>query len=247
MQLLNLNCLKLKKIMNILITGATKGIGKAIALEMTKHNHALALCARNQKDLDALKKEILKINPDTQIYLSKTDCSIKAEVLDFAENAIAHFGIIDVLINNVGVFEPASILDEDDNKLDFHYKTNVLAPYILYKKLAPLMIKQQKGHIFNICSVASLQTIVNAGSYCVTKAAMLSLNNIMREETKPFKVKVTAILPGSTLTSSWDGTTISPDKFIKASDVAKSIQYVMQLSDGANVDQLLITPQSGQI
>ncbi|MFC5282489.1 SDR family oxidoreductase [Pedobacter alpinus] len=233
--------------MNILITGATKGIGKAIALEMTKQNHALALCARDQKDLDALKKEIITINPKSQIYLSKTDCSNKEQLLSFISNVINQIGIIDVLINNVGVFSPSNILDEDDDQLDFHFKTNVFASYILYKKLAPLMIKQQKGHIFNICSVASLQTIVNAGSYCVTKAAMLSLNNIMREETKPFKVKVTAILPGSTLTSSWDGTTISPDQFIQAEDVAKSIHHIMQLSDGANVDQLLITPQSGQI
>lgn len=233
--------------MNILITGATKGMGKAISIEMAKKNHSLALCARNKKELDTLKQELLAINPQIKIFTSVTDCSIKEEVLAFAEQALTELENIDVLINNVGLFSPSPILAEDDDKLDLHFKTNVEAPYFLYKKLAPLMIKNRKGHIFNICSVASLQTIVDAGSYCVTKAALLSLNNIMREETKPFDVKVTAILPGSTLTSSWDGTPVSPDKFVQPEDVAKSILQILQLSKGANVEQLIITPQRGQI
>lgn len=233
--------------MNILITGATKGIGKSVALEMAKSGHSLALCARNQKELDILKEELLAINPHIDILLSETDCSVEEEVSAFADQAIAQFRDIDVLINNVGMFSPSPILKEQSNKLDPHFKVNVVAPYILYKKIAPLMIKKGKGFIFNICSVASLQPIVDAGSYCVTKAALLSLNNIMREETKPAGIKVTAIIPGSTLTASWDGTTISPDKFVQPNDVAKSISQIMQLSTGANVDQIVITPQSGQV
>lgn len=233
--------------MNILITGATKGIGKATALEMAKNNHSLALCARNQHELNSLQKELFAINPKINILTVKTDCSVKQEVIAFADKAIAHFKKIDVLVNNVGMFSPSRILEEQDDRLSAHFNINVVAPYVLYQKLAPLMIKRGSGHIFNICSVASLQTIVDAGSYCVTKAALLSLNNIMREETKPSGVKVTAIIPGSTLTSSWDGTIISPDKFVLPSDVATSISQIMQLSKGANVDQLIITPQNGQV
>ncbi|HEX7367370.1 MAG TPA: SDR family oxidoreductase [Pelobium sp.] len=232
--------------MNIIITGATKGMGKATALEMAKNNHNLALCARNQNELNALKKELLAINPTIDILAVKTDCSKKEEVAAFADKAIAHFKTIDVLVNNVGLFAAAEILEEKDDMLAAHFEINVVAPYILYKKIAPLMVKKQFGYIFNICSVASVQTIVTAGSYCVTKSALLSLNNIMREETKPFGVRVTAIIPGSTLTSSWDGTNISPDKFVLPSDVATSINNIMQLSKGANVDQLMITPQKGQ-
>ena len=233
--------------MNILITGATKGIGKAVAMEMAKNNHSLALCARNQKELDILKEELIQINPQINILTVKTDCGIQQEINAFANQAIAHFKNIDVLVNNAGLFSPAKILEEKDEMLDAHFNINVIAPYILYKKIAPLMIKKGSGHIFNICSVASLQTIVTAGSYCVTKAALLSLNNIMRGETKSFGVKVTAVIPGSTLTSSWDGTSVSPDKFVLPSDVATSIHHIMQLSKGANVDQLMITPQNGQV
>lgn len=233
--------------MNILITGATKGMGKAIALAMAKNNHSLALCARNQNELDVLKKELLAVNSKIDILIVKADCGIKEEVASFADKSISRFSEINVLVNNVGLFSPAKILDEEDEMLAAHFNVNVTAPYILYKKIAPLMLKKGSGHIFNICSVASVQTIVNAGSYCVTKAALLSLNNIMREETKPSGVKVTAIIPGSTLTSSWDGTTVSPDKFVLPSDVASAVHHIMQLSKGANVDQLMITPQNGQV
>ncbi len=233
--------------MNILITGATKGIGKSVALEMAKNGYSLAVCARDSNALESLEKELLTVNANIVVLAVKADCSIKAEVIAFADKVVEVFGNVDVLVNNVGVFSPSSILKENDDQLSLHFKTNVEAPYLLYKKLAPLMTKNGKGHIFNICSIASTQTIVDAGSYCVTKAALLSLNNIMREETKPFGLKVTAILPGSTLTASWDGVEVSPDKFVQPDDVAKCINQIMQLSAGANVDQLIITPQNGQV
>ena len=104
------------------------------------------------------------------------------------------------------------------------------------------MRKQKNGHIFNICSVASIMVIENAGSYSVTKAAMLSLNNILRSELAPYNVKVTAILPGSTLTASWEGTNLPSDQFVQPEDVANSLSAILELSSGANVDELIIKP-----
>lgn len=232
--------------MNVLITGATKGIGKAIAINMASNGCSLALCARNSDDLEALKAEILALYPKQKIVIKAADCSKKEEVLAFADFSLSQLGQIDILINNVGLFTPSFILDEQIDVLEQHMKTNLFAAYYLYKKLAPMMKDRQHGFIFNICSVASIESIVNAGTYCVTKAALLSLNDIMREEMMDHQVKVTAILPGATLTNSWQGTNLSPDRFIQPEDVAIAIQDALKMSKGANVDRILIKPTKGQ-
>ena len=233
--------------MNVLITGATKGIGKAIAMNMAKNSHNLALCARNEADLIILQKEIKTLYPNIEVFTKVVNCAVKTEVNAFADAALEKFNHMDILINSVGIFKPGLILEEEDDSLDIHLKTNVFSAYYLYKKLAPGMIKRLNGFIFNICSVASISTIKNAGSYCVTKAALLSLNNTMREELMQFDVKVSAILPGSTLTDSWQGTDIPHQEFIKPEDVASAIEMILNLSSGANVDQILIKPIHGQL
>jgi short-subunit dehydrogenase len=104
------------------------------------------------------------------------------------------------------------------------------------------MREEASGHIFNICSVASKQIVENAGSYSVTKGALLSLNNVFRDELSKYNVKVTAVLPGSTLTASWQGTDIPADRFVQPEDIAETIYHVLKLSSGANVDEITIRP-----
>ena len=105
----------------------------------------------------------------------------------------------------------------------------------------------RSGHIFNICSVAAKQIVVNAGSYSVTKFAQRALNDVMREEMKAHQVKVTAVFPGSTLTDSWNGTTIPPEKFILPEDVAAALVTCLKMSAGANVDELIIQTTTKEI
>jgi 3-oxoacyl-[acyl-carrier protein] reductase len=233
--------------MNVLITGASKGMGESIAMNMAAQGHQLCICARKINDLMQLKAIIQSNYSGVQVHVKAVDCSIEVEVLSFADFALEKMGTVDVLVNNVGVFKPAFILDEGYDALDFHMRTNVYAAYFLYKKLGPAMKERRKGSIFNICSVASKDTIASAGSYCVTKSALLSLNHIMRKEMMAHDVKVTAILPGSTLTNSWEGTSISPDEFIQPEDVALAIENVMKMSVGANVEEIMIRPLHGQI
>ncbi len=228
--------------MNILITGATKGIGRAIALKMASLKFNMALCARSYDDLLSLKKQLRHIHPDSKIFIKAVDCGVKEDVLAFADEVLQELGFIDVLINNVGVFYPSPILEEDDDALLKQMNVNVFAAYYLYKKLGIAMRDAQKGIIINICSVASKESIVNAGSYCVTKAALLSLNHIMRNELKVFGVKVTAILPGSTLTASWGDTEIPKDTFVQPEDVAEIVNKVIDLSKGANIDEITVQP-----
>ncbi|QPH41226.1 SDR family oxidoreductase [Pedobacter endophyticus] len=226
--------------MKAIITGATKGIGRAIAIKLWQNGYDLLLTARNIKDLEELRNELLVDDKTISIYA--VDCSIKTEIKTFLDSAGQEFGFADVLVNNVGTFLPGSLLDEDDETFEKQQDLNVNACYYISKFFAKRMRLEQKGHIFNICSVASKAPVKNGGSYSVTKAAMLSLNHVLRQELAPHNVKVTAFLPGSTKTSSWEGTTIPDDKFVQPEDIAETLFTILNLSKGVNVDEVLMTP-----
>lgn len=226
--------------MNAIITGATKGIGQAIAIQLAQLGYNLILCARNNDELFNLKEE-LKSYP-IEVLTLRADCSIKQEVLNFFEKAIAFAPQIDVLVNNVGVFQPAVLIEEDDLNFEYQIQLNLFSTYYLGKRVGNLMKKQGFGHIFNICSVASKNIIENAGSYSVTKAAMLSLNDVLRMELTPHHVKVTALIPGSTYTASWEGTNLDKESFVQPKDIAKAVKTILELSKGANIEELIIKP-----
>ncbi|KQC00353.1 SDR family oxidoreductase [Pedobacter sp. Hv1] len=226
--------------MNAVITGATKGIGRAIALKLASHGYNLALCARTEKDLEVLKEELAHAN--VKVFTMVADCSNKTAVLAFCKFASSSFDQVDVLVNNAGVFLPGSLLDEPDEAFEKQQRLNVYSAYYFSKHFGKMMRELRSGHIFNICSIASVQTIDNAGSYSVTKAAMYSLNNVLRKELAQYNVKVTAILPGSTLTASWEGTHLPPEQFVQPEDIANSLYSILNLSSGVNVDELILKP-----
>jgi len=226
--------------MKAVITGATKGIGRAIAIKLWKEGYHLALVARGLEELKALRDELFLTGRTVLIYA--VDCADKDAVYQFLNDVENDFGFADVLVNNVGAFLPGSMLDEADEAFEKQQALNVNAAYYMSKFFGKKMRTAQRGHIFNICSVASKAPVENGGSYSVTKAAMLSLNNVLRLELAPHNVKVTAFLPGSTKTSSWEGTTIPDEKFVQPEDIAETLFTILNLSKGVNVDEVLITP-----
>ena len=176
------------------------------------------------------------------VLIHQADCSIKEEAYGFCEAVSATYEELDVLVNNAAAFLPGQILDETDDQFEKQVNLNLSSVYYLSKFFGKIMRKQSSGHIFNICSIAGKQIMENAGSYSVTKAALLSLNHVFREELSKYNVKVTAILPGATLTSSWEGTTIPPERFVQPEDIANTINAILNLSTGVNVDEVTIKP-----
>lgn len=232
---------------NILITASTKGMGRATAIAFAKEGANLAICARSSGDLEAFKKELLTINPSIKVMTQVVDGSVQEQLISFAANAEKALGFIGIIVNNLGMFDPVSILNETDEAFQKQLNTNLMPAYHLYKFFGKKMMEKRSGHIFTICSVASLDPIAAAGTYSVTKVALLGLSKVMKLEMQPYNVKVTAIIPGSTLTDSWAGTTISPDKFVLPEDVASAIVNTSKMSVGANVDEIIIRPVGGQI
>ncbi len=232
---------------NAIITGATKGMGRAIAIAFAKQGINLAVCSRNENDLAAFKKDLQEVNPAVKVVTVVADGSNKDELLNFAATAEQQLGFISIIVNNLGMFDPVSILDESDAAFDKQLNTNLMPAYHLYRFFGKKMIEKREGHIFTICSVAALDPIPSAGTYSVTKFALLGLSKVMRAEMRPHQVKVTAVIPGSTLTNSWEGTTIDKNKFVLPEDVASAVVNIYNMSTGANVDEIIIRPATGQV
>lgn len=232
---------------NALITASTKGMGRATAIAFAKEGINLAICSRHSNDLMEFKNELLSINPDIKVFTAVTDCSIKQQVIDFAAAAQNELGYINIIVNNAGIYEYSSILDDKEDTLIKHVNTNLMPAYELYRYFGKTMMAARNGHIFTICSVASLNPIAEAGTYSVTKFALLGLTKVMRTEMQQHGVKVTAIIPGSTLTDSWKGMEVDKNKMILPEDIASAILNTYKMSAGANVDEIIIKPTFGQI
>ena len=226
--------------MNAIITGATKGIGRAIAVRLAAAGYDLAICSRNEQELQHLAQDLE--HTGVKILTWQADCSVKEEVYAFCAAVKKEMGVVDVLVNNAGTYLPGSLLDEADEQLQQQLDLNLNAAYYLSKYFGKMMREQQYGHIFNICSIAAKAVVENGGSYSVTKSALLSLNDVLRMELSKYNVKVTAILPGATLTSSWEGTTIPAERFVQPEDVASTLHAILNLSRGVNVDEVVLRP-----
>jgi short-subunit dehydrogenase len=232
---------------NALITGATKGMGRAIAIAFAAEGISLAINSRKADELAAFKTELLQINPAIKIFTAVADGSNKAELLQFANDAEQALGSINILVNNLGMYQYSKILDDADGLFQQMINTNLMPAYELYRRFGKGMIAAGEGHIFNICSVAAINPVVDAGTYSVTKAALLSLTNVMRLEMQQHGVKATAVIPGSTLTDSWKGQDVDEDTMVLPEDIASSIVNIYKMSKGANVDQITIKPAGGQL
>ncbi len=232
--------------MNIVITGASKGLGKAFALMFAKDASNLILCARNEQELVALSNEIKLINNHCIVHYKLVDVSNKQQVIEFG-NFCNSIGTVDILINNAGVFLPGSIYNEDDGTVEQMIETNLYSAYHLTRKILPNMIEKKQGHIFNICSIASTNAYANGGSYSISKFALLGFNKNLREELKPHYIKVTAVLPGAVYTNSWSGSGVNPNRIIETTDIATLVYAASKLSAQACVDDITITPQLGNL
>ena len=227
--------------MNIVITGASRGIGKAIVEKFANENHKVIVCSRNENKLN----ELAQIN--TNITTFTCDMAKKEDVLAFADFVLSKFDTIDVLINNAGIFLPGKITEEQDGTLEQTINTNLYSAYYITKALVPKMIAAQNGYIFNMCSIASIMAYDNGGSYTISKFALLGFSKTLREELKGHNIKVTAVLPGATLTDSWQGTDLPESRFSKPKDIADLIYAITQLSAFSVVEELVIRPQLGDI
>ena len=229
------------------ITGGTKGIGRATIERFAKDGFDIMTCARNQEDLKQLKKEINEAFPEIEIHTVHADLSKKNEVLKFAEMIKSFDRPVDLLLNNAGTFIPGSVYNEDEGNLEMMIETNLYSAYHLTRALISGMMERKSGHVFTSGSIAGIQAYANGGSYSISKFALLGFTKALREEMKPHGVRVTSILAGATYTPSWEGAGLPEERFMKAEDVANAIYAAHAMSPNTVVEEIILRPQLGDI
>jgi short-subunit dehydrogenase len=233
--------------MNIVITGGSKGMGKALVIKFATHGNTVFTCSRNSEELQALADEINHKNKKTIVQYFAADLSIKNEAIAFGEWLLNKIDCSDILINNAGQFIPGSIYNEQEGTIEKMMAINVYSVYYLTRTLLPAMMKKMHGHIFNMCSIASLTAYKNGGSYSISKHALMGFSKNLREELKPYNIKVTTVYPGAVYTGSWEGSGVEPLRIMEVNDVAEMIYAASLLSPQACVEEIIIRPQLGDL
>lgn len=231
----------------IVVTGGTKGIGRAIIELFCANGFDAVTCSRNEEDLQDFKHSLEERFGNVKLYTLKADLSVRSEVSRFG-NFVKEIGRVpEVLVNNTGVFIPGQVLEEEEGALEKMIETNLYSAYHLSRQLLPDMVARQSGQLFNMCSVASIMAYNNGGSYSISKFALLGMTKVLREELKEKGIRVTAVMPGATLTASWEGVELPPERFMKSEDVAEACWSAYNMSPRSVVEEIIIRPQLGDL
>lgn len=231
----------------LVISGATRGIGRAILFLFAKQGYDVFYCARTVEDILALNEELVRTFPNRQFHAQAVDCSSKEQIKDWTDFVNMQASSIDVLVNNAGAFRPGNIIDEPEGTLEFQINTNLYSAYHISRALLPRMIAQSSGHIFNMCSIAGQKAYPGGGSYSISKYALLGFNENLRFELSDKNIKVTAIIPGAVYTDSWVGSGVDPERIMEAEDVAKMVWQCTTLSAQAVPEHIIMRPQLGDL
>ena len=231
----------------ILITGASQGIGAAIAKNFAKEVKGvrLALVARNVTGLQTTAKACAKLGAKAGVY--ECDVSNAESVALMAGAVIRSFGPVDVLINNAGAFTMAPFVDTKVDEFDRMIAVNLRSAFLVTQAFLPAMLKRKRGDIFFLSSIAGLGAYPNAAAYCAAKFGVTGLAKVLRAETKDHGVRVCCVHPGATWSPSWEQSGVKPERIMPAEDIARAILDVYRLSRRTVVEEIVLRPQLGDL
>jgi NAD(P)-dependent dehydrogenase (short-subunit alcohol dehydrogenase family) len=223
------------------ITGASKGIGRAIATGLGRLNCQTVLIGRNVNDLQHVSEEISSHSGLKPLVFSLDITDSKA-VKRMAEEVLEAYGKIDILVNNAGIHFGGSLdIEEEDFKAML--ETNLTAQYIVAREIVPAMISQGSGYVFNVASRSAKVGFAGSGGYCASKFGLLGFSESLYRELTPQGIKVTALCPAwvNTRMAFEAGTPLQPEEMIQPEDLFETIRWLLDLSPGACVKEVVIT------
>ena len=216
---------------NALITGAGKGIGKAIAIALAKEGVNVILMARTQSDLDEVAQEVTALG--VKSYTVVADVADINSVNTAVEKSLAEFKTIDILINNAGIAAFGKFLELEPSSWENIIKVNLMGTYYVTRAVLPNMIERQTGDIINISSTAGLNGNAMTSAYSASKCAVLGLTDSLMQEVRKHNIRVTALTPSTVATNMAKDLNLTdgnPDKVMQAEDMAELIIAQLKLN-----------------
>jgi short-subunit dehydrogenase len=225
-----------------IVTGASKGIGRAIAYKLAALDMNLVLTSRNEDMLEMVRKEINEIGTGKKIVIP-CNLTLESEIKELVNQTCDRFNKVDILVNNagIGIFKRIDEFTQTDYSEIFDL--NVKGVFLLTKHIVPHLIKQRAGHIINISSVAGKNGFKSGTLYSASKHAIQGFTWSLREDVKEFGVKVTSVCPGSVVTSFGGKKSRQVEWALEPEDVAHAIGFLVTESDTVNTAELIIKPR----
>lgn len=224
-----------------LITGASRGIGLAIAGQLADMGARLALCARNSQALDAAAEGLRK-RTGAEVFAMAADVTRASDITQLAEKTRVALGPVDILVNNAGLgsFKPFHEFTEEewDTMLD----TNLKGVFLMSRAIAPQMIERRSGQIINIASLAGKNTFTNGSVYCASKWGLMGLTGCMAEDLRGYDIRVSAVCPGSVATEFSPHSGRDPKKLLQADDVAHVVASLVTQGSTSFISEILMRP-----
>ncbi len=231
--------------MNAVITGATKGIGRAVAEQLALQGYDLYICSRHDADLQETKTALEKHS--ISCYTCVADLAVRDDIDRFVADVNSQWDHLDVLVNNAGVYLPGKVTEEEDGTLEKMLHVNLLSGYYITRGLLAALKSADRGYIFNMCSIASILSLPGGGSYSVSKFAQLGWTKVLRDELKDTRIAVTAIMPGATWSASWDGVDLPEERLMQPTDIAECISAALRMTPSAVMEEIIVRPQLGDL
>jgi len=223
-----------------LVTGASRGIGLAIARTLGSMGAKLALCARDSAKLTAAAAELERSG--ISALAIPADVTRPADLASLVRKTEESLGPIEILVNNAGIGYFAPVQEAAEANWDAVLDTNLKAVFLLCRLVAPGMIQRHGGHIINIASLAGKNAFAGGAIYCASKWGLLGLTQCMAEDLRAYGIRVCAICPGSVATDFSPHSAKTVEKMLQPQDVAHAVEMILTQAPQSFISEVLLRP-----
>ncbi len=223
-----------------IVTGGSRGIGRAIAIKLARLGAAVAICGRDAEKLRATADELKALSEKS--FWQTADVTRVGDVEKLVSDTEKRLGHVGILVNNagIGLFGPAH--EKKEEEWDRILSTNAKSVFLVSRAVVPAMIRQGQGDIINISSLAGRNTFAGGGLYCASKWAVQGLSGCMAEDLREFGIRVSVICPGSVATEFSGRGTKDASKALQPEDVAHAVAAVVMQRQGSFMSEIQIRP-----